>query len=65
MTLTDRQQQVAELVADGLPDKQIARALGIDEETVGYHIGRIVKVWNLDRSRNVRVQIAHRILRVA
>lgn len=64
-TLTKRQQEVARLVADGWADKQIATELGINEETVGYHVGRIVMAWNLDRSRNVRVQIAQRVLRVA
>jgi DNA-binding NarL/FixJ family response regulator len=36
--LTDRERQVLRLVAEGLPNKQIARALGITERTVKFHI---------------------------
>ena len=36
--LTPRQQAVMRLVIRGLADKQIAAALGIAEETVGWHL---------------------------
>jgi DNA-binding NarL/FixJ family response regulator len=36
--VTDRERQVLRLVAEGLPNKQIARALGIAERTVKFHV---------------------------
>lgn len=64
-SLTDRQEQVARYVAVGFSDKLIARALGISEDTVTYHIAQIVEKWNLDRTLNFRVQITHRFLTAA
>lgn len=64
--LTDRQFEVARLVADGLTDKQIGVALTISAETVGFHVMRIAKAWHLrDGGRNIRVQIANRIREAA
>jgi DNA-binding NarL/FixJ family response regulator len=63
--LTHRQAQVARYVAIGFSDKRIAEALGIHKETVGYHVGQIVKAWKLDPSLNIRVQITHRYLNAA
>ena len=37
-TLTEREREVLKLVAEGLPNKQIARALGITEKTVKAHM---------------------------
>lgn len=56
---------VAALVAEGLTDKDIAAKLHISQKTVEYHIGRIVKDWEIDKTRNIRVQITRRILRAA
>jgi DNA-binding NarL/FixJ family response regulator len=39
--LTTREREVLKLVADGLPNKQIARALGITEKTVKAHMTKI------------------------
>jgi AraC-like DNA-binding protein len=36
--LTARQAQILRLIAKGLPDKHIARDIGISEETVAYHL---------------------------
>jgi DNA-binding NarL/FixJ family response regulator len=36
--LTERQAQIAELVARGLPDKQIAQETGLAIDTVRHHI---------------------------
>ena len=40
-TLTPREIQVLELVAEGLPNKVIAERLGISDQTVKFHIGSI------------------------
>jgi DNA-binding NarL/FixJ family response regulator len=39
--LSDREREVLDLVADGLPNKLIARRLGIAERTVKAHVSRI------------------------
>lgn len=41
-TLTARERQVLELVASGLPNKAIARDLGISEHTVKFHVGSLL-----------------------
>ena len=40
--LTEREREVLRLVADGLQNKQIGRALGISERTVKYHLTAIM-----------------------
>ncbi|MCW3039414.1 MAG: liaR 5 [Solirubrobacterales bacterium] len=40
-TLTAREREVLRLVADGRPNKQIARALGISEKTVKAHLTKV------------------------
>jgi DNA-binding NarL/FixJ family response regulator len=39
--LTDREQEVLELIGEGLPNKRIAMRLGISEKTVKAHVTRI------------------------
>ncbi len=58
--LTPRQQEVAELIATGRTDKQIAAALGISTRRVRQIVRAIAAAWKLERSGNVRVQIARR-----
>jgi DNA-binding NarL/FixJ family response regulator len=41
--LSDREQQVLRLVAKGMANKQIGRALGISEHTVKVHLGNVFK----------------------
>ena len=41
--LTGREQEVLALVADGLPNKQIARRLEISEKTVKAHLTRVYR----------------------
>jgi DNA-binding NarL/FixJ family response regulator len=41
--LSPRERQVLRLVADGLANKQIGRALGISERTVKAHLGRVFR----------------------
>ena len=40
--LTARERQVLRLVADGLPNKTIARELGISEHTAKFHVGSLL-----------------------
>jgi two-component system nitrate/nitrite response regulator NarL len=40
--LSERENEVLRLVADGLTDREIARALGISPRTVGRHVGSIL-----------------------
>jgi two-component system nitrate/nitrite response regulator NarL len=40
--LTPREREVLDLVADGLPNKAIARALGISEHTAKFHVGSLL-----------------------
>jgi DNA-binding NarL/FixJ family response regulator len=40
--LSEREAEVLRLVADGLTDREIARALGISPRTVGRHVGSIL-----------------------
>jgi len=48
--LSPRQAEIAELVAQGLSDKEIGNKLNMTEETVGWHLKRILLKWQL-RSR--------------
>lgn len=57
--LTPHQREVADLVAAGKTDKEIAAALGIGKHGVWFHIRSIAKAWEL--RGNVRVQIALRV----
>ena len=40
-TLTSREREVLLLVAEGLPNKAIARELGISEHTAKFHVGSL------------------------
>lgn len=53
---------VAELVAEGLTDKQIAVRLTLSVPTVRYHVAQLCEAWDLDHGRNLRVQITRRVL---
>jgi len=46
--LTARERDVLRLVADGLPGKQIARALGISERTVKFHTASLLRKLGAD-----------------
>lgn len=48
--LTPREEQVLQLLLDGLSDGRIGNALGIKEDTVGVHVGRIFRKFDV-RSR--------------
>ena len=50
-TLSPREEEVLRLVAQGLANKQVARALGITERTVKAHLGRVFReIGVLDRT---------------
>lgn len=57
--LTARERQVLELVAAGLPNKTIARQLGISEHTVKFHVGSVLAKLGAS-SRTEAVMIATR-----
>ena len=57
--LTDRQQQVMELVCEGMPNKVIARELCMTEATVKVHVRQIMRKLGVTN----RTQIAIRALR--
>jgi two-component system, NarL family, nitrate/nitrite response regulator NarL len=47
--LTRREQQVLELITNGLSNKQIARTLGIELSTVKNHVHRVLEKLNVQR----------------
>jgi DNA-binding NarL/FixJ family response regulator len=56
--LTERENQVLQLVAHGLANKQIALALGISEHTVKFHISSIyTKLGTTNRTEAVRAGV--------
>lgn len=56
--LTPRELQVLELVADGLPNKAIARRLGVSDETVKFHLGSVFgKLGASNRTDAVRLAL--------
>jgi DNA-binding NarL/FixJ family response regulator len=53
--LTTRETQVLELLAEGLPNKAIADALGISDQTVKFHVASIAgKLGAVNRTDTVR-----------
>jgi DNA-binding NarL/FixJ family response regulator len=58
--LTPTQLRVAQLLARGRTDKQIAAVLGVTPRRVAQVIDRLAEVWGLDRHGDVRIQIAVR-----
>lgn len=56
--LTPRELQVLELVADGLPNKAIAAALGVSDETVKFHLASVFgKLGASNRTDAVRLAL--------
>lgn len=55
--LTNRQRQVAELVARGLSDKQIARSTGISVDTVKWHLREAASRIPVDGPRRHRCYV--------
>jgi len=56
-TLTEREREVAMLVAKGLQNKQIARGLGITEATVKVHMKNIFQRSGVDKRAKLAVAV--------
>jgi DNA-binding NarL/FixJ family response regulator len=61
--LTPREQQVLELLAEGLPNKAIAARLGISDQTVKFHVASIAaKLGATNRTEAVRIALRRGLL---
>jgi DNA-binding CsgD family transcriptional regulator len=61
--LTSREQQVLELLAEGLPNKAIAARLGISDQTVKFHVASIsAKLGATNRTEAVRLALRRGLL---
>ena len=58
--LTDRQQQVASLVCDGLSNKIIAQKLGVSEGTVKIHLHAVYNKLNIHSRTQLAATLADR-----
>jgi len=58
--LTAREQEVLRLVAQGLPNKQIARQLSISERTVKFHLTSVLRKLDADNRAQAVAQAAQR-----
>ena len=64
-SLTPRETQVLELVADGLSNKAIAAALGVSDETVKFHLGSILgKLGASNRTDAVRLALQRGLIAI-
>ncbi len=62
-SLTERETEVLQLVAAGLPNKGIARELGISEHTVKFHVGTILaKLEAASRTEAVAIAVRRGLL---
>jgi DNA-binding NarL/FixJ family response regulator len=63
--LTAREHEVLALVAEGLPNKAIAQALGISDQTVKFHVASIIgKLGAVNRTDAVRRAIRRGLVAV-
>ncbi len=61
IALTPREREVADLVAEGLTDREIACHLGISERTVNTHVSRILAAYGVpDRRGVIRARMEER-----
>jgi DNA-binding NarL/FixJ family response regulator len=62
-SLTTREIEVLELVAEGLPNKTIAARLGISDQTVKFHVASIAgKLGAANRTDAVRRAVRHGLI---
>ncbi len=59
--LNESEARIAQLVAEGLSDKQIAAAVGLSRSYTGQVVRLIARSLGCDPSRNVRTQIAYAV----
>ncbi len=59
--LSPTTRRVVELTVEGFTAKQVAAMTGRSTGTVAHHLRLVSAAWGLDRSRNLRVQLARRI----
>lgn len=63
LTLSDREVEVLQHIAAGLPNKGIAHQLGISEHTVKFHVGTILaKLDAASRTEAVAIAVRHGLL---
>jgi DNA-binding NarL/FixJ family response regulator len=63
--LTLREREVLEQLAEGLPNKAIAEALGISDQTVKFHVAQITgKLGATNRTEAVRLAIQNGLIAV-
>ncbi len=60
-TLSTIARRIVELIVEGHSVKAVATMTGRSQATVNYHLRRAADAWQLDRSRNLRVQLARRV----
>jgi len=61
--LTARELEVLQLVAEGFPNKRIASALGISDQTVKFHLASLCgKLGALNRTDAVGIAIRHGLI---
>jgi DNA-binding NarL/FixJ family response regulator len=58
--VTNREREVLQLIADGLPTKQIARALHISERTVKFHTASLLRKLDADNRAQAVAHAARR-----
>jgi two-component system, NarL family, nitrate/nitrite response regulator NarL len=63
-TLTPRERQLVALITQSLPDKQVARQLGITEGTVKIHLHHIYEKLVV-RTRTTLTRLMHRLKHLA
>jgi len=59
---TERETQVLQLLVAGRPNREIAKALGIDAATVKAHVGRLMRKMGVDNRIALSVQAVNRNL---
>lgn len=64
-TLTPRERDVLDLVAEGQSNRRVAERLGISDQTVKFHVASICgKLGALNRTEAVRIAIARGLIAV-
>lgn len=58
--LSERERDVARLLATGVSNKEIARALGIEVVTVKRHVGNILRKLGAANRTQAAMALAHR-----